>query len=378
MISQGLRRSNVSQQPPLEIRVSFPQSSQIDIESGILRQLGRRIRIDLRAATAVLISDANVFELYGSIVGEQFRAMSGRVEAIVLPAGESTKSTDRLIELWQQFAIWQLHPDSVVVALGGGVIGDLAGLAAATYARGLRWIGLPTSLMAQVDSGMGGKVGVNLPSAKNLVGAFWNPVQVIIDPSVLGTLGERDFRSGLAEIVKYGAITGEPLFSRIESNVEQIIARDSETLSEIITACCRVKIDIVQADPWEQSGRRAALNYGHTFAHALETVVGYGRLSHGEAVAIGMSCAARLARRLGMLEGSLDIVQGKLLLRFGLPTEIPSQDCDGLIQAMMLDKKNRAGKLRLVLPKRLGQVELVENVSPEQVRSVLLETRDSH
>ncbi len=354
----------MTQQSHFEIRVGTSQRSDIDVGSGNLQRFDEIVRGELDQKTAVLISDSNVFPIYGESVTAQLEAMAGRVESIVLPAGESTKSLAQLNDLWRRFVQFQLHRDAVVVALGGGVIGDLAGFAAATYARGLTWMGLPTSLMAQVDSSIGGKVGVNLESAKNLVGAFWQPARVVIDPAVLATLGERDFRSGLAEVVKYAVIQGEPFFKRVEQSVDQINARDSATLFEIVSACCQIKLAIVESDPSEQTGVRAILNYGHTFAHALETVLGYGRLSHGEAVSIGMTCAARLARRIGLVDDRFCEAQQALLTRLGLPTEVPVNNHLGMVSAMMLDKKNRVGQLRLVLPKRLGQVELVADVSP--------------
>jgi 3-dehydroquinate synthase len=367
------RRSIVTQQAHFEIRVDVSQRSEIDVGFGALRRLREFACDDLAQQTVAVVSDSNVFPIYGTLVTEQLESLAARVESIVLPAGESTKSSSQLNELWTRFAQWQLNRDSVVVALGGGVIGDLAGFAAATYSRGLRWWGLPTSLMAQVDSGIGGKVGVNLPSAKNLVGSFWQPAQVVVDPAVLTTLGERDFCSGLAEVVKYGVIQGPPLFERIEQSVQQIKARDPTTLFEIVSACCQSKAAIVQSDPWEQSGGRAVLNYGHTFAHALESALGYGQLSHGEAVSIGMTCAARLARRLWRVDNRLCESQQSLLARLGLPTEVPSSDSDKILSSMLLDKKNRAGKLRLVLPRRLGQLELVADVAPAQVLAALSE-----
>jgi 3-dehydroquinate synthase len=296
-----------------------------------------------------------------------------RVESVALPAGEPTKSSGFLGDLWERFAHWQVQRDSLVLALGGGVIGDLAGFAAATFARGIRWWSLPTSLMAQVDSGLGGKVGVNLKAGKNLVGAFWQPERVIVDPDVLATLNEREFRAGLAEVVKYAVIEGPERFDELRQRRSEILSRDPNILFEMIAACCRAKAEIVQADPREQTGRRAVLNYGHTFAHALEAVTGYEQFLHGEAVAIGMDCAARLAKEFGLVDRQFILRQRHLLAMLGLPVVIPRLDERRLVEAMMLDKKNRGGKLRLVLPKGLGAIELVNDISEEQVIAVLRE-----
>lgn len=365
------RGSNVNSPHHFEIRAAQPQRSAIDVGNGLLHRLAEILRVDLKDRTAALISDEHVFSLYGKPVAEQLTRLSRRVETMVLPAGESTKSTERLAELWRQFARTNLHRDSLVVAIGGGVVGDLAGFAAATFARGMPWVVLPTSLISQVDSAIGGKVGVNLEQAKNLIGAFWQPVQVIVDPDTLVSLSDRDFRSGLAEVVKYAVIHGEPMMKRIEQNADRIVAREPAALLDVVARCCRIKADIVQADPWEERGGRVVLNYGHTFGHAFETTFGYGQLSHGEAVAMGMTCAARLARRLGLVDDRFCQMQLALLSRFDLPTKVPSHDRDRVVEAMMRDKKNRAGKLRFVLPRGLGKLELIDHVTSAQVFEAL-------
>ncbi len=361
----------MSDQAHFEIDADAQQRSTIEVRTGGLQQFAQVFNRDLARQTLVVVSDINVDRLYGQTVVGQLKRLAGRVESIVLPAGEATKSVASLQELWQRFAQWQLHRDAVIVALGGGVIGDLTGFAAATYARGLTWIGLPTSLMAQVDSSIGGKVGVNLEAAKNIVGAFWQPTQVIIDPDVLNSLGDRDFRSGLAEVVKYAVIQGPPLWERLDRNATALLDRNPSALFDIIVECCAAKVAIVSSDPLERSGRRAVLNYGHTFAHALETVTGYGQLSHGEAVSIGMVCAARLAEQTGLAEKGLCKDLRALLVKFGLPTELPRVAHDEILQAMSLDKKNCAGKLRLVLAKRIGQLELVDDVDSAAVLAAL-------
>ena len=259
-----------------------------------------------------------------------------------------------------------------MVAVGGGVIGDVAGMAAATYARGVPLVQVPTTLLAQVDSSVGGKVGVNLSTAKNQVGAFWQPVLVVADPETLDTLPPREYRAGLAEVAKYGLALDSEFFEFLESSAEALLERRTSELQAAIARSCRLKADIVTRDEREQSGQRAVLNYGHTFAHALESATGYGEFLHGEAVSIGMQCAARLARALGRIGDDFVERQGALLRSLQLPTEIPTHvDPGELLAAMRHDKKVAHGKLRFVLPTRLGHVELVDQVPEAEIRSAI-------
>ena len=263
---------------------------------------------------------------------------------------------------------------TVVVAVGGGVIGDLAGFVTATYARGIPFVQVPTTLLAQVDSSVGGKVGINHPQGKNLIGAFYQPLGVFLDTAVLDTLPPRDYRSGLAEVVKYGVILDEKFFAYLESNLAGINLRTPEVLRHIIARCCRLKADIVERDEFERTGVRAVLNYGHTFAHAFEALGGYGALLHGEAVSIGMTHAARLAEKLGRVDTTTAARQASLLEAVGLPTRLPESmklSPDAILNSMRLDKKTVSGRLRFVLPSRLGHVELVDNVAESDVRAVL-------
>jgi 3-dehydroquinate synthase len=260
---------------------------------------------------------------------------------------------------------------TVVVALGGGVVGDLAGFVAATFGRGLRFVQIPTTLLAQVDSSVGGKVGINLPGGKNMVGAFWQPRGVLIDVTVLGTLPDREFRAGLAEVVKYGVIRDAEFFAYLEANVEPINARDAAVLTHIVERCCRLKADVVEQDEREETGLRSILNYGHTFCHAFEAATGYEQLLHGEGVAIGMMCAARLAERLGRVDDAFVERQNRLLEAFQLPLEVPDVDREELVELMYRDKKVERGRLRFVLPTRLGHVELVRDVATDDIHAAL-------
>jgi 3-dehydroquinate synthase len=260
---------------------------------------------------------------------------------------------------------------SVVVAVGGGVVGDLAGFIAATYGRGMRFIQMPTTLLADVDSSVGGKVGVNLPGAKNMVGAFWQPAGVLIDTEALTTLPDRDYRAGLAEVVKYGVILDADFFDYLEKHVPDLNDRTPGVMQHIIARSCELKAQVVAGDEREETGLRAVLNYGHTFCHAIEAETGYGQFLHGEAVAIGMLCASRLAESMGRIDAETTRRQHDLLQALGLPLAVPDVDHERLVQAMAKDKKAEHGKLRFVLPTRLGHVELVSDVNSELVRKAL-------
>jgi 3-dehydroquinate synthase len=260
---------------------------------------------------------------------------------------------------------------TVIVAVGGGVVGDLAGFVAATFARGLSFVQVPTSVIAQVDSSVGGKVGINLPLAKNMVGCFWQPAGVLIDTVVLETLPVREYLSGLAEVVKYGVILDAEFFAFVEQQTDAIRTRRPNILSQLIERSCQLKAQVVEQDEREEKGLRAALNYGHTFGHAIETVAGYGRYLHGEAVSIGMVCAAELAQRLGRIDHSVANRQRNLLAALGLPVQVAGLDPEMLLAAMQRDKKAEQGNLNFVLPSRLGHVESVGQIDLKLVRQIL-------
>jgi 3-dehydroquinate synthase len=330
------------------------------------------------AANVVLITDANVQPLHGTMVAGSLTDAGATVHTIVVEPGEHAKSPATAESLWGQLLELGADRNTVVAALGGGVVGDLAGFVAATYARGVGLLQIPTTLLAQVDSSVGGKVGINLPGAKNMVGAFWQPLGVLIDTDALATLPRREYVSGLAEVVKYGVILDVEFFADLEASAAALSARQSDVLGQVVARCCRLKADVVEADERE-TGRgppelnRAVLNYGHTFAHALETTSGYGRWLHGEAVSLGMMCAARLARRLGRVDDRFVRRQRELLVALGLPVEMPDVDAEAFLAVMGRDKKSQHGRLRFVLPERMGRVELIGNISADDVRSALRE-----
>ncbi len=354
------------------VRVHLAERSyDIEIGAGSLDQLGRFLTERATVTHVVLLTDENVHRLHAMRAAESLGQQEINVDVIRIEPGEPSKSIDVAASLWE--GLLQLGADrkTVVAAVGGGVIGDLAGFVAATYARGLRFLQVPTSLLAQVDSSVGGKVGINLPEAKNMVGAFWQPLGVLIDTDTLATLPANEFRSGLAEVVKYGMILDSELFDYLEANVAGLLEHDPKVLGHVIARCCRLKADVVEQDEREESGLRAVLNLGHTFGHAFESLSGYGKLLHGEAVSIGMVCAARLAQRLKRIDAQLTQRLTRLLESLGLPVAVPDLDPKQIVESMMHDKKVQHGALKVVLPSRLGHAELVGGVEPADIRAAL-------
>ncbi len=356
------------------------RSYDIHIESGCLARLAEivepwGVRFGRGAAlrSGVIISDSNV-RVHAETARRSLVEGGWRTEVIELPPGEPTKNLAVISSIYDRLVEFAADRRTVVFAVGGGVIGDAAGFAAASYNRGLPFIQCPTTLLANVDSSVGGKVGVNHPKAKNLIGAFHQPLGVVIDPSVLETLPVREYRAGLAEVVKYGVILDAEFFDWLAANQLAVNARDPQALLRMIARSCRLKADVVEHDEYERTGLRAVLNYGHTFGHAFEALAGYGELLHGEGVAIGMIYASRLAEALGRVDAQFTQRQVDLLTGIGLPTELPAGcdwPTDDVIDRMRLDKKSEAGKLRFVLPTRMGHVELVDGVDEALVRRVL-------
>jgi 3-dehydroquinate synthase len=324
-----------------------------------------------KSESALVVHDANTGTHAAAVRGE-LDAHGFRTASAAVPAGEASKCPARLAELYD--ALYDLAADrkTAVVAVGGGVIGDLAGFAAATYNRGLPLMMVPTTLLSMVDSSVGGKTGINHPKGKNLIGAFHQPAGVWIDLSALSTLPEREYLSGLAEVVKYGVILDAPFFEHLEATAAAVRAREPGALAGVVSRCCRLKADVVGRDEYETTGLRAVLNYGHTFAHAFETLSGYGAVLHGEAVSIGMTCAALLAQKRNLIGADFVTRQTKLLHALGLPTAIPTAwPVDELIAVMRRDKKAVSGRLRFILPTRLGEVKLFDDVPEPLVRDVL-------
>jgi 3-dehydroquinate synthase len=312
--------------------------------------------------------------LHGAIVIESLRASGFSAAEIRVPEGEAAKTLAAAERCWDDCLTAGLDRTSTLLALGGGAVGDLAGFVAATYMRGIPFVQLPTTLLAQVDASIGGKVAIDHPKAKNLIGAFHQPRLVVVDPSVLSTLPDAEFRSGLAEVVKHGIVLDAEYFADIEAHVRAILAKDLPTLERIIARSCRLKGGVVEADERE-GGPRAALNYGHTVGHALEAATSFSKWLHGEAVSLGIAAAARIAERLGMADAETRERQVRLLKQLGLPVTFSGPAPEAVVQAIARDKKARDGKVPFVLAPRIGEFRLVFDVPPELVASVVGEMR---
>ncbi len=334
------------------------RSYEIRIGEGLVRETAGLLGDFGPWSRRMVVSDDHVAPLAGEPVTSALQRAGWSASLAVVPAGETSKSLAMLERLYHEFAVAKLDRASVIVAVGGGVVGDLAGFAAATYMRGLDVVQVPTTLLAQVDAAIGGKTGIDLPEGKNLVGAIHQPRLVLIDLAMLGTLPEHEYRSGMAEVIKYGVIADPGLLDLLETNHEAITGREMGLLEEVVARCCAIKAAVVAEDE-QEGGRRAILNFGHTVGHALETVTGYSEYSHGEAIAIGMVAALRLSERLaGLPERNSNRVR-ELLLAYGLPLA-PRRpvEPEELLGAMRRDKKARGGTLRFVLARGPGEVEL--------------------
>lgn len=334
-------------------------------------------RATIRGAHALIVSDNNVAPLYAQRLHDALaRAPGAQVQCgtLVLPAGEAHKNLDAVSMVLDALARLGATRDACVLALGGGVVGDIAGFAAACWMRGIDFLQFPTTLLAMVDSSVGGKTGVDHPAGKNLIGAFHQPRAVIADLGTLATLPDRELRAGLAEVVKTACIGDADFFGWLEAHADALLARDMDALTHAIARCCRFKAGVVERDERE-TGERALLNFGHTFGHALETEAGYGTLLHGEAVAIGMLLAARLSAQLGLANAADTERLRALLERLDLPTAPPPGIAvEALLARMRLDKKNRAGTLRLILWRGIERAEIVEGVDDAAVMHVLQTT----
>lgn len=326
---------------------------------------------------ALIVTDSHLVDSHAATVRQSLVAGGWRCETEVLPAGEKSKSLDVVTRVYDRLIGMQADRRTVIVAVGGGVVGDAAGFIAATYTRGLPFVQIPTTLLSAVDSSVGGKTGVNHPLAKNMIGAFYQPIGVLIDTAALATLPDREYRAGLAEVVKYGVILDAEFFAYLEHHVDAINARQPDAVRHIVAQSCRLKADVVERDEFESTGVRAVLNYGHTFGHAFEALCGYGQLLHGEAVSIGMVYASRLAQRRGLIDETVTARQVALLKALHLPTALPPEvqlSTDAILGRMRLDKKTVSGSLRFVLPTRLGEVKTFGDVPESDVRAVLEST----
>jgi len=337
------------------------------VGTGLLNGIGELLTPHTKSNKVLVVSDAFVKTCYLPPVLESLKGVELDVCTIEVLGGEESKSLAQFSRIQDSLVEHQLDRGSMLIALGGGVIGDLAGFAAAVYMRGIPYVQIPTTLQAQVDASVGGKTAINHPKGKNLIGAFHQPKLVVIDVDTLKTLPQRDIRAGLIEVIKMGVIRDEPLFERVEENLEALLNLDDTTLIEIISQACVNKAEIVAKDE-KESRLRMVLNYGHTFGHALEALTHYNRYRHGEAVSIGMNCAAQLAVNLGMFSDTDFQRQRTLLERAKLPIALPDDlTPEALCDAMYLDKKTLGGKLRLILPTRIGEVIIRDDIDDRHV-----------
>jgi 3-dehydroquinate synthase len=348
------------------------RSYAIKIATGLIDQLGRECaRLKLGARCAI-ITDTNVGRRFAKAAFNSLATTGFSPSLIVVPAGETAKSLKTVQTCYDLLAAHRLERKSFIVALGGGVVGDLAGFVAATYLRGIAFVQVPTTLLAQVDSSVGGKVGVNLKAGKNLVGAFYQPRLVLCDLDTMRTLPDREFRAGFAEVIKYGIIYDARLFAQLERDLPKLLRREPQTLAAVVARCCKIKADVVGQDETE-NGLRAILNFGHTIGHAIENISGYGKFLHGEAISIGQVATAKLSSGLMGMSGDDAGRIRDLFKRAGLPTQIklkPAQR-QKLFAAMRLDKKVSGGEIKFVLAKRIGRVVWGQRVAGELIGSVL-------
>jgi 3-dehydroquinate synthase len=343
-----------------EIRVELGERSYgIFIGADTLKDLGEKIK-GLHPSRVAVISNPTVHGFYGAVVAGSLKRAGFDASVILIPDGEGYKELLWTYYLFGELLEQRLDRASALIALGGGVIGDITGFVASTYMRGISFVQIPTTLLAQVDSSVGGKTAVNHPLGKNMIGTFYQPRFVWTDINTIKSLPKREFLAGMAEVIKYGVIWDETLFRFLEDNREKILNLDRNALEHIIQRSCEIKAEVVSRDE-KEGGLRAILNYGHTIGHALETATGYTTYLHGEAVAIGMYLEARLSSLLGHMDrGEVERVRS-LIVAYGLPSEIqPDLDAEGIFSSMRLDKKAVAGRLKFILPEKIGSVKIRE------------------
>ena len=344
------------------------RSYPIHIGSGLLSRPDL-IRPYLASANVAIVTNTTVGKLYLQPLLASMQSLDIKPVVIILPDGEAYKNTDTLQLIYDALLQNRCDRKTTLIALGGGVIGDMCGFAAATYQRGVPFIQIPTTLLSQVDSSVGGKTGINHPQGKNMIGAFYQPKLVLADTSTLNTLSDRELSSGLAEVIKYGLLGDEKFFEWLELNIEKLLVRDKDSLSYAIKRSCEMKAEIVAADERE-SGQRALLNLGHTFGHAIETAMGYGTWLHGEAVAAGMVMATKLSIKIGWLKsGEISRIE-KLLQRANLPISPPDISFIKFIDYMSYDKKTEFGKIKFVLLRKIGLAELHSQISNIELQSI--------
>ena len=341
------------------------KSYEVTIEAGIRNKISEELlKIGIKNNRKILvISNKEISDLYIEDFLKPLKDNNYQVQIFLIKAGELHKNLETLIEIYNFAFEFGLDRNSLIIALGGGIVGDITGLAAATWLRGIDYIQIPTTLLSMVDSSVGGKTAVNHPKGKNLIGAFHQPKAVFIDPETLKTLPKREFNAGMAEVIKYGVIKDKELFEFLENekNKNKLINLENECLIKIINSSIKTKSHIVSKDEQEH-GVRAILNYGHSFGHVIENLCGYGEFLHGEAISIGMKIAGGIALEKGLWSNEEFIRQDNLLKSYSLPTKIPKINKNEVIRILMGDKKVRDGKMRFILPKGIGEVDIYDDV----------------
>ncbi len=356
-----------------KISVNLPSNSyQILIAADSLGQLGKQMKELNLGKKVLLVSNPEIFAYYGQTCLKSLEEAGFETYTHLIPAGETHKNLQSIAQVYDTALANRLERSSTLVALGGGVIGDMTGFAAATWLRGVNFVQVPTSLLAMVDASIGGKTGVNHPQGKNLIGAFYQPKLVLIDPTVLKTLPEREFRAGMAEVIKYGVIWDADLFTKLEEaeNIDRFASIDRELLQTILVRSTQAKAEVVSQDE-KEAGLRAILNYGHTIGHAVESLTNYQQFVHGEAVAIGMVAAGKIATAMGLWTETEAKRQEQLITKTKLPTNIPPElNMDDILETLKSDKKVKAGKVRFILPTQIGKVIITDKVTEEIIRSM--------
>ncbi len=355
-----------------KIRVELAERSyDIAIGSNILEGIGDNLKSFGLSPKIVIVSNPIVFQLYGEHVSNSVKKAGFDLLIVTIPDGEGYKDLLWVQHIYDELLRHRLDRLSALIALGGGVTGDITGFAASTYMRGISYIQIPTTLLAQVDSSVGGKTGVNHKRGKNMIGTFWQPRLVWIDVETLKTLPERELLAGIAEVIKYGVIQDKELFDFLEVNRDKILNLDKDALTHIIKRSCEIKAEVVSKDERE-AGLRAILNYGHTIGHAIETATEYRKYLHGEAVAIGMCAEARLSQMLNFIDRDQVLRIKDLVDSYGLPAEVPADiDLNSIFSSMQLDKKAVAGELKFILPEKIGSVRIHKGVTEKEIRKLL-------
>ena len=356
---------------PVRLEVATPSRAYpVTIASGAIDRLGRALDDAHAPGRRFVVSSPLVWRLHGNELARALNGSGTPAEPILVPDGERYKQLATVTRIYDSLVTAKADRSSTLITFGGGVIGDMAGFAAATYLRGIALVHVPTTLLAQVDSAIGGKVGVNHPLGKNMIGSFYQPHAVVVDPAVLGTLPRREFRAGLYEVIKYGMTSSAALFDRIGRERKAIFARAPEALTAIISESCRIKAEVVSADERE-AGRRRILNFGHTAGHAIEAVTKYRRYRHGEAVGYGMLVAAELAAARGALADKDRQALADLVTSLGPLPPITDVAVTQIVEAMQHDKKIVSGRLHFVLPTAIGATTIVDDVSEKEVKAAL-------